>query len=61
MQYNYDKVIDRSNIGSAKWSGRTDEMKKQGIMPFSVADMEIQTAPEITEALVEAAKFGIYG
>lgn len=53
MKYDFENVIDRSNLGSSKWSG----MKKanpdvpDGIVPFSVADMELKNAPEIIEGL----------
>ncbi|MDR1705253.1 MAG: hypothetical protein LBS19_11300, partial [Clostridiales bacterium] len=57
----YDIITDRSGVASAKWAMRTDEMKRRGLMPFSVADMEIRTAPEIIDALTEAAGMGIYG
>ncbi|MFQ8760207.1 MAG: aminotransferase class I/II-fold pyridoxal phosphate-dependent enzyme [Intestinimonas sp.] len=30
-------------------------------MPFSIADMDLITAPEIISALREAAEFGVYG
>ena len=55
MTYDFENVIDRSKIGSSKWSG----MKKanpdvpDGIVPFSVADMELKNAPQIMEGLRE--------
>ncbi|MDL2236809.1 pyridoxal phosphate-dependent aminotransferase [Christensenellaceae bacterium OttesenSCG-928-K19] len=56
MKYDFETVRDRSNSGSAKWL----EMKKKnpqverGIVPFSVADMEFVTAPEIVCGLQDA-------
>ncbi len=55
MIYDFENIIDRSKIGSSKWSG----MKKanpdvpDGIVPFSVADMEFKNAPQIMEGLRE--------
>ncbi len=53
MKYDFEKVINRANTGSSKW----EQMKKwnpqvsEGIVPFSVADMEFTNAPEIIEGL----------
>lgn len=53
MNYDFKNVIDRSSIGSAKW----EAMRKacpdtpEGIVPFSVADMELKNAPQIFEGL----------
>ncbi|MGP6139479.1 MULTISPECIES: MalY/PatB family protein [unclassified Jeotgalibaca] len=53
MKYDFTKRVDRKSTGSAKW----EEMYKwnpnveTGVLPMSVADMEFQTAPEITEGL----------
>ena len=53
MQYDFETVRKRFGTGSFKW----DEMIKNGvnesedIIPFSVAEMEFVTAPEIVEAI----------
>ena len=53
MKYDFETVQKRFNSGSGKWN----EIKKFGvkesddIIPFSVADMEFVTAPEIIEEL----------
>ncbi len=52
----FDEVINRRNTGCAKW-----DMTKEGELPMWVADMDFQTAPQITEALVERAKQGVFG
>ena len=55
MKYDFENTVDRSALGSSKWQ----EMRKanpdipEGIIPFSVADMEIKNAPEIMEGLRE--------
>lgn len=51
--YDFETVICREGVGSGKW----DEISKtlgytpEGVIPFSVADMEFMTAPEIVEGL----------
>ncbi len=53
MQYDFETVIKRHNVGSHKW----DQMSKinpnvgSDIVPFSVADMEFKNPPEIIEGL----------
>lgn len=52
-KYDFETVSPRYGMGSGKW----DEMKKlnpdtaDDVIPFSVADMELQIAPEIKEGL----------
>lgn len=51
--YDFDTIVNRTNTGAAKW----EQMKKwnpnvsDGIIPFSVADMEIKNPPQIIEGL----------
>jgi len=53
MKYNFESVSKRFHTGSKKW----EELLANGVkdsedlIPFSVADMEFETAPEIKEAL----------
>lgn len=61
MQYDFDAVVDRSGTGAIKWEYMADRWKRQGVLPMSVADMEIRTPPCIVEAAVSAARHGIYG
>jgi aminotransferase/cystathionine beta-lyase len=53
MKYDFDTVVDRSRMGSVKW----EQMKgwcpevAPGVVPFSVADMELKHPPELVEGL----------
>ncbi len=53
MKYDFETVHKRFHTGSAKWNELTNNGIKENedIIPFSVADMEFVTAPEIVEAL----------
>lgn len=55
MQSRFDKVINRWNTGCMKWEVAENEL------PMWVADMDFQTAPEITEAIIERARHGVFG
>ena len=51
--YNFETIGTRYETGSAKWREIRDFFKEDpgDIIPFSVADMELETAPEIKEGL----------
>jgi len=55
MKYNFDGLTERRGTGSLKWD------VAEGELPMWVADMDFKTAPEITEALINKLKHGIYG
>ncbi len=53
MEYNFTTIHPRYLVGSAKWN-EIEKMYpdcKEDIIPFSVADMEFENAPEIKEGL----------
>ncbi len=63
MAYDFTTLIDRSTVGSEKWN---DMLKRKpsagkGIAPFSVADMELKTPPELVEGLKEFLDSSILG
>ena len=55
MQFNFDKINDRRNANSSKWQVKEHEL------PMWVADMDIQTAPAIIEAMHKDVDRGIFG
>lgn len=55
MEFQFDKRINRRNTGSMKWEVQEHEL------PMWVADMDFQTAPEITESIIRRAEHGVYG
>ncbi|NLV47319.1 MAG: pyridoxal phosphate-dependent aminotransferase [Clostridiaceae bacterium] len=61
--YDFDTLYPRRNIGAGKWRLLNDPATEanQAVFPFSVADMDFKAAPEICDALHEAADFAIYG
>ena len=62
-KYDFETLISRKNQGAYKW----DQMYKEypdlpdDIVPFSVADMELQIAPEIKEGLKKYIDEAILG
>lgn len=55
MKYEFDHIIERRNTGSMKWDVKESEL------PMWVADMDFQTAPEITAAFMERVDQGVFG
>ncbi|MBO4927678.1 MAG: pyridoxal phosphate-dependent aminotransferase [Clostridiales bacterium] len=55
MQYDFDRIIDRTGTGSWKWKNGKD------MLPMWVADMDFETCPKVKEALQNRAAHGIYG
>lgn len=53
--YDFDKITERRGVGSLKWDVPEREL------PMWVADMDFETAPEVTEALKARAAHAIFG
>ena len=53
MKYDFETLLSRKNQGSYKWEQMYgwNPNVKEDVVPLSVADMEIKTAPEIIEGL----------
>lgn len=52
---NFDQQFNRRQTNSFKWAVGENKL------PMSIADMDFQTAPAITNALAKKVKTGIYG
>lgn len=54
MSYDFTSYVDRQGTGSHKWEAMYEANAEvdKGILPLSVADMEIKSAPEIYTGLV---------
>lgn len=61
---NFDEIHNRIDTNSLKWDGYGNKypgLDARGCIPMWVADSDFKAPQEVIEALVEAAKFGIYG
>lgn len=63
MKYDFDTMIDRSEVTSIKWSG--DQIKamfgEKDVIPMGIADMDFKVAPAISEAVQKRAAHETYG
>ena len=60
MQYDFETFHPRAGMEAFKWDALGEDAEK-GIVPLSVADMELLSPPEIIEELKKAAAFGMWG
>lgn len=53
MKYDFTTVLNRRNTGSVKWNQIESKIgtSEDGIVPFSIADMEFKNPPEVIEGL----------
>ena len=51
MQYDFDRIIDRSSSGDLKYEALLPRWGRDDLLPLWVADMDWETPPFITEAL----------
>jgi cystathionine beta-lyase len=55
--YDFDRVIDRSNATSAKW----EKYHGRDILPMWVADTDFAVLPEIQQAMQQRAEHPVFG
>nr|WP_217624822.1 MalY/PatB family protein [Bifidobacterium miconisargentati] len=62
-RYDFSTILERHGSTSIKWHEIEAEMgpNSRDVIPLSVADMEFKPAPEIVDALVEAATHDVFG
>jgi Bifunctional PLP-dependent enzyme with beta-cystathionase and maltose regulon repressor activities len=63
MKYDFETLISRKNVGSSKWNLMQKINKDIGdnIVPFSVADMEFKSPPQISEGLKKYIDSSVLG
>lgn len=63
VRYDFETIVDRTNTGSAKWElmKEWNSNVSKGIVPFSVADMELKNPPEIIKGLQKYLDSAILG
>ena len=61
MEYNFDKVIDRSGTDAEKWDGMMEIWGRNDLIPLWVADMDLATPPFILDALKKRCEHPILG
>lgn len=63
MKYDFTTQGSRKNTGSSKWNDmyKANPQVPDGIVPFSVADMEFKNPPQIADGIADYLKNAIMG
>lgn len=61
MQYDFDRIIDRSDNNAAKYDECLKKFGTADVMPLWIADMDFMTAQPVIDALENKARQGIFG
>lgn len=61
MQYNFNKIIDRKDTNSKKWSYLKEVFNSEEVLPMWVADMDFKVPVEVTDALRKRVDHEIFG
>ena len=63
MPYDFTTLVSRKDTGSSKWNAMYAQNPDvpEGVIPLSVADMELKNAPQIAEGVGEYLKHTILG
>lgn len=61
MKYDFDSVIDRTGMYSAKMEETKTKFGRDDIIPMWIADMDFVMAQPVIDTMVEKARHGIWG
>lgn len=61
--FDFDSVVGRLPWHQSKWDPAALESQfgRSDVLPAWIADMDFKTVPAVQEAVIEAAKNGMYG
>lgn len=59
--YDFDTVVDRRGTWCVQWDGVADRFGVDGLLPFTISDMDFATAPEVLAALRARLEHGVLG
>ncbi|MGW8883080.1 MalY/PatB family protein [Streptomyces sp. NPDC055749] len=59
--YDFDTVVDRRGTWCVQWDGVADRFGVDGLLPFTISDMDFETAPEVLAALRSRLDHGVFG
>ncbi|MDX3500772.1 pyridoxal phosphate-dependent aminotransferase [Streptomyces sp. ATCC51928] len=59
--YDFDAVVDRRGTWCVQWDGVADRFGVDGLLPFTISDMDFATAPEVLAALRARLEHGVFG
>ncbi|MFD4760712.1 MalY/PatB family protein [Streptomyces sp. NPDC058439] len=60
-RYDFDTAVDRRGTWCVQWDGVADRFGVDGLLPFTISDMDFETAPEVLDALRARLDHGVFG
>ncbi|MFF2326659.1 MULTISPECIES: MalY/PatB family protein [unclassified Streptomyces] len=60
-RYDFDTVVDRRGTWCVQWDDVADRFGVDGLLPFTISDMDFETAPEVLRALRARLDHGVLG
>lgn len=61
MKYDFDTVLDRTNLSTMKWESEQDRKNNRDLLCFGTAEMDFKAAPPILEAFQKVVNAGHFG
>lgn len=61
MNYNFNIPVNRIGTSCIKWDFQEMEFGRADLLPFTIADADYPSCPEIIQALSKRVKHGIFG
>ena len=58
---NFDEIKDRRGTYCTQWDYVKDRFGKEGLLPFTISDMDLESPVEIAEALIQRINHKIFG
>ncbi|MFC7302816.1 MalY/PatB family protein [Streptomyces monticola] len=59
--YDFDRVVDRHGTWCTQWDYVEDRFGVPDLLPFTISDMDFETAPEVLDALRARLGHGVLG
>ncbi|MFF3402245.1 MalY/PatB family protein [Streptomyces sp. NPDC002659] len=61
VSYDFDTPVDRRGTWCIQWDGVADRFGTDGLLPFTISDMDFTSPPEVLEALQRRVAHGVFG
>ncbi|MGW2562033.1 MalY/PatB family protein [Streptomyces sp. NPDC001514] len=59
--YDFDLTVDRRGTACVQWDGVADRFGVDGLLPFTISDMDFPSPPQVLDALRERLAHGVFG
>ncbi|MFE7775335.1 MalY/PatB family protein [Streptomyces sp. NPDC057445] len=59
--YDFDKPVDRRGTACVQWDGVAARFGVDGLLPFTISDMDFPSPPQVLDALRERIEHGVFG